>query len=193
MITNLPVLRRGARGANVKLLQETLIKAGEDLGRWGADGSFGAQTERAVKSFQGKHNLTQDGIPGPKTYNELKFYAYANFRKAEFACKCGRFCNGHPVEVDEALLVILQNIRDHFKRPVNINSAIRCTTHNRNVGGVTNSQHLTGKAADIRVAGFTPAQVYAYADGIVTRGGVGRYKTFTHIDTRGSRVRFSRL
>ena len=50
-----------------------------------------------------------------------------NFKLDEFKCKCGK-CD--PILVDEALVVWLQKIRDHFGKSVNINSAYRCEAHN---------------------------------------------------------------
>ena len=49
------------------------------------------------------------------------------------------------------ILNFVQKIRNHFNQPVTINSGYRCPTHNRNVGGVSNSRHTKGEAADIVV------------------------------------------
>ena len=65
-------LRNGMKGDDVKELQGRLIKLGLDLGKWGADGSFGSATETAVKLFQGRNGLKADGIVGPKTYAKLE-------------------------------------------------------------------------------------------------------------------------
>lgn len=59
------VLQRGEVGADVKAMQEALMGLGYDLGKWGADGDFGAATEAAVKIFQRDHGLPQTGIFGP--------------------------------------------------------------------------------------------------------------------------------
>ena len=67
-----PTLRKGMKGDAVKWVQEKLIAKGYDLGSWGADGSFGAQTEKAVKEFQQDHGLTADGVVGAKTYAALE-------------------------------------------------------------------------------------------------------------------------
>lgn len=61
-------LRRGARGPEVTELQTKLAKDGSTLE---IDGIFGVGTQSAVRSFQKKHNLTVDGIVGPKTWAEL--------------------------------------------------------------------------------------------------------------------------
>src|SRR5215218_9887138 len=53
------VLKKGSRGPRVRKLQRKLGIP--------ADGAFGPQTERAVKSFQRRHGLTADGVVGPQT------------------------------------------------------------------------------------------------------------------------------
>ena len=103
-----------------------------------------------------------------------------NFNLKEFECKCGKCKN---TIIDAKLISSLQIMRDHFKKPIIINSGYRCTKHNKAVGGVTNSQHTKGKAADIVVKGVAPRDVAAYAASIGIKG-IGVYKTFTHIDTR---------
>ncbi len=57
------VVKRGDRGSAVRSIQQELGVA--------ADGVFGAQTERAVKRFQSRHNLVPDGIVGPLTRGAL--------------------------------------------------------------------------------------------------------------------------
>ncbi len=66
-----PTLRKGSKGEYVTLLQTKLIQQGYDLEPYGADGSFGAKTQSAVKAFQKNHNLNADGIVGPKTWEAL--------------------------------------------------------------------------------------------------------------------------
>ena len=56
------VLKNGCEGNDVKEMQSGLIRLGYDLGRWGADGDFGDQTEMAVKQFQSDHGLTVNGM-----------------------------------------------------------------------------------------------------------------------------------
>ena len=70
--TTKPTVRRGSAGAYVKELQEDLIKLGYDVGKTGADGKFGANTELAVKRFQANHQLTADGVCGPATWEAIE-------------------------------------------------------------------------------------------------------------------------
>lgn len=69
------VLAKGDEGSEVKELQELLIKLGYSLGSLGADGSFGSKTLTAVKAFQKSVGLTQDGIVGPQTLEQLRVAA----------------------------------------------------------------------------------------------------------------------
>lgn len=66
-----PVLKKGSTGQDVRTLQTLLLKAGETLPKYGVDGSFGSETETAVKTFQKKKGLTADGICGPQTWAAL--------------------------------------------------------------------------------------------------------------------------
>ena len=59
-------------GADVQELQSMLIGLGYDLGKWGADGDFGSDTQSAVKKFQQDYRLDVDGAAGPDTLEALK-------------------------------------------------------------------------------------------------------------------------
>ena len=48
---------------------------------------------------------------------------------------------------------VLQPLRDWANEPVNISSGYRCTKLNNAVGGVSNSQHTKGEAADLCIDG----------------------------------------
>ena len=67
----LPTLRKGNSGEYVKLLQESLNKAGIYVE---TDGKFGSNTEMAVMKFQKDHKLAADGICGAKTWQALEPY-----------------------------------------------------------------------------------------------------------------------
>ena len=109
-----------------------------------------------------------------------------NFYVSEFACH-GSGCCGI-VKIDEQLVSYIQKIRNHFGKPVTVNSGYRCTTHNANIGGANGSRHTKGQAADIAVKDVAPAEVAKYAESIGILG-IGLYETakdgyFVHIDTR---------
>ena len=151
------------------------------------DGISGPGTEQAVREFQAAEGLEADGIPGKLTQAAL-LDAVANgrfkqeesqsegssqtgtfwddikyFTREEFRCKCGgKYCNGFPAEPQEGMVRAIDNVREHFGKAFTPNSGVRCPTHNANVGGVSNSRHLYGKAVDFRVPGKTAAQVLDY-------------------------------
>lgn len=65
------ILRKGSKGTQVKTLQRLLLAAGYFLGGYGADGDFGSATESAVRAFQGKNRLEEDGCVGQETWSKL--------------------------------------------------------------------------------------------------------------------------
>ena len=131
---------------------------------------------------------------GEKPMVEINAYSKAkdggkklstNFAVKEFACKDG----SDAVLVAPRLVMVLQSLRSHFCAAVTINSGYRTPQYNASVGGVTDSQHCYGTAADIVVRGKTPAQVAAYARQLMPDwGGVGVYDSFCHIDVREAKA-----
>lgn len=111
-----------------------------------------------------------------------------HFKVREFACSDG----SDVVFVSQALADILENIRVHFGKPVHINSGYRTVSYNASLKNSSKkSQHCNGLAADIRVEGVSPDRVADYAEQLLgDHGGVGRYKTFTHVDTRANKSRW---
>lgn len=131
---------------------------------------------------------------GEKPMVEINAYSKAkdggkklstNFAVKEFACKDG----SDAMLVAPRLVMVLQSLRSHFCAAVTINSGYRTPQYNARVGGVTDSQHCYGTAADIVVRGKTPAQVAAYARQLMPDwGGVGVYDSFCHIDVREAKA-----
>lgn len=79
-----------------------------------------------------------------------------NFSRKEFACPC---CGKDSINMK--LVETVQAIRDAVGAPVIVTSGVRCATRNKDVGGVGNSSHLTGYAADIRTEGWSKAKLGA--------------------------------
>ena len=96
------------------------------------------------------------------------------------------------VKVDVRLLSLLENIRNYVGKPVHINSGYRSPEYNATLKNASpNSQHCNGKAADIWVEGVTPKQIADIAECYLgSSGGIGIYKTFTHVDVRTSCARW---
>lgn len=64
-------LKKGAKGDDVKKLQERLTELGYDVGPAGTDGIFGPKTLEALKKFQEDYGLTVDGIYNSDVHNKL--------------------------------------------------------------------------------------------------------------------------
>jgi zinc D-Ala-D-Ala carboxypeptidase len=105
-----------------------------------------------------------------------------SFSRHEFACHCG--CGGTDVEGE--LVEHLQELRDLIGQPVIVVSGFRCQAHNTAVGGATRSQHLLGRAADVRVRAMSPIEIKRLAETIdaFRDGGIGLYSAFVHLDVR---------
>ena len=132
----------------------------------------------------GKPKMT-DGIIAYSLKEDKNKYLTKNFKVSEFRCKDG----SDPVFIAEKLPMVLQYIRMRVGKAVTVNSAYRTPTHNESEGGVANSQHCYGTAADIVVNGYTPKQVAAIAREIMPDwGGVGIYSGFTHVDVRAEKA-----
>ena len=119
-----------------------------------------------------------------------------NFSLEEFECKCGckmpDFVKKNVAELAENLQV-LRNLVGRL----DLTNAYRCKSHNADVGGATNSQHLVGKAGDVKSKTIKPKEMAQIVDDLMKNesfklGGVGIYNTFTHVDIRGTRARWSK-
>ena len=73
------------------------------------------------------------------------------FKEKELCCKC---CGQLPPFARENIEALVENVldplRERYGKPIVVNSGYRCAKHNKEVGGVANSQHVKGEAADIR-------------------------------------------
>ena len=100
------------------------------------DGKYGIATDRALRHFYNVKKVTK------------------SFSPTEFRCNCGH-CAGYPSFMKQVELKHLQKIRDHYKKPMTITSGLRCSYENNRVGGVRNSGHTRGYAADFYMKGVT--------------------------------------
>lgn len=97
--------------------------------------------------------------------NDENIKDFKNFELKEIKCKCGgKYCNGFPTGFSYKLMENMQKVRDYFGKAVIITSGLRCPTHNKNVGGVSNSKHTQGKAVDFYVKGVSYSKLKAYID-----------------------------
>ncbi|QFT87978.1 Zinc D-Ala-D-Ala carboxypeptidase precursor [Bacillus sp. THAF10] len=190
-------LSEGSSGADVRELQIRVAGWAADSPQQtvvSVDGEFGPGTKAAVIRFQRAYGLSADGVVGPQTQAKLNDLESANgtkhFSYSEFYSKDGSQFNGGNVSA----ATVKENVRRTMykleavrvklgNRAININSGFRSISHNRNVGGTSNSQHTYGIAADISVSGVSNNTVQNAAkssgfSGIYSEG------SFTHMDSR---------
>ncbi len=107
-----------------------------------------------------------------------------NFKASEFSCNGVNCCDVliYAPEVIERL----QWMRDKLKKPIVLYSGYRCEKQNKKSGGVKNSKHISGLAADLKVPdGITLSEFAVLAESAGFRG-VLKYtkKGFIHVDVR---------
>ena len=104
-----------------------------------------------------------------------------HFALHEFQSKDGSFA----VLVHPRLVEGLELLRKETDAPVHINRGYSTHAHNDTIpNAASESRHLWGMAADIRSAVWSPRRVQEWA---ITGGfgGIGFYRTFTHVDVQG--------
>jgi hypothetical protein len=108
------------------------------------------------------------------------------FTREEFRCQCGgKYCDGFPVEPQEFMVRTVNEIRRRLGAPITIvesgGSGVRCKQHNANVGGVANSLHLTGNAADLH-SFASPDEMARVAEEVMGQTGeIGIYSWGIHV------------
>lgn len=143
---------------------------------------FARAIARGVTDFLKETKPIPDVIDTSQSGGKLS----EHFDASEFACHhCGA------LKTNPRLLALLEQLRaDCGGLPLHINSGYRCPVHNQNVGGVPNSQHVHGTAADVAVpAGLSFDQFAWYVDRLPFDG-IGFYPdaNFIHVDVRNGGV-----
>ena len=142
------------------------------------DGIFGGKSRQAAKDFQADYGLEASGLFDSAT-EEMILRALTGaaekvadfweevqyFKKDEFRCRCGKFCDGFPTQPERKLLFLADRVRGHFGSPMIVSSGVRCEKHNANVGGAAASRHMSGKAMDFTVRGKTASEVLKFVQG----------------------------
>ena len=102
------------------------------------------------------------------------------FKEKEFACKC---CGQLPPlareNVKALVSEVLDPVREKLGMPIVVNSGYRCEKHNKDVGGVRNSQHLRGEAADVTCADLPRLKALIIENGKFDQ--LITYPTFLHV------------
>lgn len=121
-----------------------------------------------------------------------KLHVSPHFKVEELACHDGE----DKVLVSTETLSMVENIRHHFgDAEVECLSGYRSPSYNASKKGAPKSQHMLGKAMDIRIKGIKPRVIAIYAESLKP-GGLGLYEYkgefdgFVHIDSRDNRSRW---
>ena len=106
-----------------------------------------------------------------------------NFRLSEFICKDG----SKEVIVIPELIEKLQKLRELLGKSITVVSGYRNSNYNKKIGGATRSQHLYGKAADIKIKDLIVGNIAKAAEAVGFNG-IGIYthngNNFVHVDVR---------
>lgn len=115
-----------------------------------------------------------------------------NFKASEFAC---RHCGEN--KINQEVLLLCQKIRDLVDAPIRVNSGYRCPEHNAKVGGVKNSYHTQGLAADLSCEKYGAGMIWIavkrlYEDDKDFHNKLGyailyKKKNFVHVDIGAKR------
>jgi peptidoglycan hydrolase-like protein with peptidoglycan-binding domain len=159
----------------------------------GVDGKASNAMIGVVKSAQKIAGLPITGQINGATHKVLKQKksAYANnaksvytdnFKKEEFECGCGgKWCNGYNgIEMDRRIILVLEDIRAHYGKPVHITSGIRCQRYNDSLSNsIANSEHRLGRAVDIYIEGVSASSIIAYLKTIKKKYGLSYFYAIT--------------
>jgi uncharacterized protein YcbK (DUF882 family) len=105
-----------------------------------------------------------------------------HFDSSEFACHCGCGYGTRPGDVSSELLDLLERMREDLGGPIHITSGCRCAVYNAQVGGVANSAHTRGTAADLRVQGGSERRKLLDLAVMHWALGIGVANSFLHVD-----------
>ena len=198
LVNSLPVLNRGVKTANFYVLKNTDMPAvlvetafidNADDARLlvEREDDFARAIARGVTDYYSSEKPLPDIVDTADVNPAGKLGSH--FDSSEFTCHC---CgNG---TVDPKLIALLERLRAKAGVPVHVNCGYRCPKHNAEVGGVPNSQHVEGTAADITIPQISFERAAQLVKGLPFDG-TGFYPPlgqggawFIHVDTRGGGV-----
>lgn len=167
------------------------------------DGYGGPETDKELKHAVANDLFKLEVVSSEKETTTEDFSAVDGFwddseffDREEFRCQCGgKYCNGFPVEPEAELVRVCNEIRRRLGVPVTIvdsgGSGVRCSQHNAAVGGVGNSNHLYGKAADLH-SSQSPKKMYQVAESVLgNTGELGLYDWGIHVAVNCKYSRFN--
>ena len=140
------------------------------------------------RDFYANQKPLPDVVDAPKTTTSG---LSKHFDASEFVCHC---CGRGADMIDPRLIELLEQLRVKANAPIHINCGYRCPKHNAEVGGVPNSQHVLGTAADIYIPAVPFTKAYALAKSLPFDA-IGSYPPleqgglwFLHLDVRNGGI-----
>ena len=169
----------------------------KDFGGLTVTGEANDETDRAMRhavafgiperdQTEDNKDVTDNNVGGKEETTGSFWDDSEFFDREEFRCQCkGKYCDGFPVEPEEELVRVCNEIRRRLGVPVSIvdsgGSGVRCPRHNAAVGGVGNSNHLYGKAADLH-SSKSPEEMARVAEEVLgDTGELGIYSWGIHV------------
>lgn len=129
----------GIFGDRMAAKSEEIIKAIQKVitdGKISIDGLAGLETKDATVQWQAKHGLIPDGIAGANTRAKIAedsaiedgdwWSDIQHFSRREFACKCGRYCDGYPAQMQRGVVELADRAREELKGVGFVSSGLRC-------------------------------------------------------------------
>lgn len=155
---SLPVTDRGVKKGNLYVLNHTdaiavlvecafIDNAGDAKLLTEREDDFARAIARGVTDYFAVQKPIPDVVDAPKAVATARKLS-EHFDVDEFVCHC---CGRGGDKIDPRLVDLLEQLRTKAGQPIHINCAYRCPKHNAEVGGVPNSQHVEGTAADITI------------------------------------------
>lgn len=122
----------------------------------------------------------------------LRHFNAEEFTSYQFASRNGVRNALPPRELWENIVPtawLLDMLRAHLQKPIVLTSTYRSTMYNQAVGGTSRSLHKDNRAIDFQARGASPDRCFSilkdWRSAGVFKGGLGLYRSFVHVDTRG--------
>ncbi len=188
-------------------LQKQLLRLGYYKGS--VDGIFGKQTGQAFAEWKEDNYLKDHTLIGPDSWAKLKGQSgqVTAIDWQDFNCKISKYFSVREVtnadrrripqrdDIRSNVLLLakeLDKIRDDWGSAIGVTSWYRPEPINRAVGGARNSQHITGRAADIYPVQGNIFEFQKWLDARWDKAlGYGAKKGFCHVDLRTGKIRWN--
>lgn len=173
------------------------------------DGIYGHLTGQAFAQWKADNYLAEPLLIGPASWELLRKQSNSivQIDWKDFNCKVSDYFSVKEVthndkrripqsdSIKQNIILLaneLDNVRSAWGKPIGVTSWYRPPAINAAVGGVPNSQHITGKAADIYPINGDIWAFQKWLDSHWNKAlGYGAKKGFVHVDLRPGKLRWN--